>query len=280
MMAERALRADATLSGRPRQRHTTHDDIDDQGHVGRGDLAGGDGAVHDAAQRDIGAGIEPIRFRRLRQPRRGILLAQRSHRHRRADEPLAQIQQDVRGHVPGPVQRIGRDQLPRDPHHLGLEIIHAHLATSRSAPMTSQLGHQPRHQQRQGDPTGITAPALHRTLHQRPQQPVLVRRPNPRVGHPPRRISPARRPRTQAQDPTGPAGKSFIDGQPLPLLIEPCEQLPHRLGPFVGGSVPTTSTLRSATHSIRTRTAHRRQEIFVPRSAADAHADAGRTIAT
>lgn len=261
MMAERALRADAPLGGRPRQRHTPHHDIDDQRDVSGGDLAGGDGVVHDAGQQGVGAGIERIRFRRVRQPRRRVLLAQVSHRHRRTDETLAQIQQDVGGHVPGPVQRIGRDQLPRDPHHLGLEIIHAHLANSRSAPMTSQLGHQPGHQQRQDDPAGITASALHRTLHQRPQQPVLVRRTNPRVGHPPRRISPTRRPRTQAQHRTGPAGQTVIDGQGLPLLIEPGEQLPHRLGPFVGGSVPTTSTVGQRTHRSGTRTAHSGQEI-------------------
>ncbi len=274
MMAERALRADATLGGRPRQRHTPHDDIDDQRDVRGGDLAGGDGVVHDAGQRDIGAGIERLRFRRVRQTRRRVLLAQVSHRYRRVDETLAQIQQDVGGHVPGPVQRIGRDQLPRDPHHLGLEIVHAHLATSWSAPMTSQLGHQPGHQQRQGDPAGITASALHRTLHQRPQQPVLVCRLNPRVGHPLRRISPARRPRTQAQDPTGPAGKGVVDGQGLPLLVELGEQLPHRLGPFVGGSVPTTSTVGQRTHRSGTRTAHSGQEI-PPTTASGAR---GRTV--
>ncbi len=228
MVAKRPLRIDPARSGRIRQRLAPRDDVDEHRHVRGRHPTRRHGHVDDVGQRDIGAGIEGIGLGRLGQLPGRIGLADRPHRPRRAHQPLAQIQQHVRRHVPAAVQRVGGEQLPHHPDHLGLEILHRHLAAGRAAAMTSHLGHDPGHQQRQRDPAGITTTAPHRPLDQRPQQSVLRRRVDRRGRHPPRRVRPTRRPRTVPQRQPCPGRQPVIDRQAPPLLIQSGEQLPHR----------------------------------------------------
>lgn len=228
MVAKRPLRIDTACRGRIRQRYAPRDDIDEHRYVRRRHPGCGHGHVDDVGQRDIGAGIEGIGFGRLGQLLGRVSLADRPHRPWRAHQPLTQIQQHVRRHVPAAAQRVGSNQLPHDPDHLGLEILHRHLAAGRAAAMARHLGHDPGHQQRQQDPAGITTTTPHRPLDQRPQQGVLRRRVDRRRRHPLRRVGPTRRPRTAPQRQPCPGRQPVIDGQAPPLLIQSGEQLPHR----------------------------------------------------
>ena len=124
MVAERPLRADPALCGGLAQRNPTHDDIDNQRHVRRPHPARRGGLVNDMGQRGIGAGVERIGLCRLGPLLRRVGLADRGHRAGRADQPLTQVQQHVGRHVPLAVKRVVGEQLPHDPDHLGLEILH------------------------------------------------------------------------------------------------------------------------------------------------------------
>lgn len=228
MVTKRPLRIDPARCGRIGQRHAPRNDVDEHRHVRGRHPARHHGHVDDVSQGNIGAGLERIGLGRLGQLGGRVGLADRPHRPWRAHQPLAQIQQHVCRHVPAAVQRVGGEQLPHDPDHLGLEILHRHPAAGRAVAMTRHLGHDPGHQQRQRDPAGITTTTPHRPLDQRPQQGVLLRRVNRRGRHPPRRVRPTRRPRTVPQHQPCPGRQPVIDRQAPPLLIQSGKQLPHR----------------------------------------------------